>query len=508
MHFAPFRTVPFLTLLALPAIAQTTVHPLVAPRANYTVVAGSDTGAPSARMWGGSATDGTRLFVFGGRTSPAGAAGSVYFNGLYAFDTVTGSWTTLSPEGDPNAPANGFRQAMAYDPSGNRLVIVGGASAAGVFPAFGTTHVFDLATNTWSTIANPTPGTTGPQEHLDGKLAFDAASGSLVLFGGTIAAGATGRMGETWLLSGTTWTPVTGLTAGVDRPSDRALHAMAARSAPYGDVVLVGGRDTADAIQNDTWRWDGVTGTWSQITPINATVPVSWASGNEVVYDALREVLVINNGPGTGIAPSNTTSGSTGWVSEYDCVVNEWRAFGVNTTTQGSSDPIVGNVQRFFSAFVAGKVLLWAGQNTNTIGDADLTKVKEYQADPLASATPYGSGCNGLALAAGSNPWGGRTWSLTGSGFGPTAVGALGISLAQTALPLPSPGLSGCDLLIDTNLLLTAVLLLPSAGSASYSLALPLDASFGGLPLDGQMFALDSIGVTSSNGIAGVLGAN
>ena len=54
MHFAPFRTVPFLTLLALPAIAQTTVHPLVAPRANYTVVAGSDTGAPSARGSAGS----------------------------------------------------------------------------------------------------------------------------------------------------------------------------------------------------------------------------------------------------------------------------------------------------------------------------------------------------------------------------------------------------------------------------------------------------------------------
>ncbi|MCA8976211.1 MAG: hypothetical protein KDC98_15930 [Planctomycetes bacterium] len=487
------------------------MSPLASPRANYSVVAGSDAGAPSQRMWGGSATDGTRLFVFGGRNAPAGAAGSVYYNGLYAYDTVTSTWATLSAEGDPNAPSVGFRQSMAYDPAGNRLVIYGGrTSATGTI--LSDCHVFDLATNLWSQIPNPTPGTTGPLDTDGGKLAYDATSGNLVQFGGTDTLG--NKLGDTWLLSGTTWTQVTGLVAGSTAPEPRNIHGMASRSAPYNDIVVVGGQinNGANVNMNDTWRWDGTTSTWSLITPINSTVPVSWVSGNELVYDAVREVLVINNGPGTNVAPSNTTNGSTSWVSEYDCVTNEWRAFAApaNMTNQRTDDPIIGNVQRFFSAFVDGKVLIWSGQNTTTIGDADLSKIKEYQAAPLASALPYGSGCGGLTLAAGSNPWGGRDWTLTASGFSATSLGAVVISLGQDNSALPAPGMPGCSLLVNSSVVLTTALLVPLAGTASFTAAMPLVNGLGGLPMNSQAFALDSATnmVTSSNGIAGKLGAN
>ncbi|MCA8965391.1 MAG: hypothetical protein KDC48_10915 [Planctomycetes bacterium] len=493
-----------LTLCVLDAAAQTVVNPLVAPRANYSVVAGSDTGAPSARMWGGSATDGTTLFVFGGRTSPNGAAGSVYYNGLYAYDSVANSWATLSAEADPTAPLASFREAMAYDPIGNRVVVYGGrTSATGTI--LSDCHVFDLGTNTWSQIANPTPGTTGPLE-LDGAhMAYDAATASLVLFGGSTS---TGKSDETWLLIGTTWAKINGLTPGVDSPVALNIHGMASRSSPYNDVVLVGGQDASSVNHTDTWRWDGVTGTWSQIVPINSTVPVTWLSGNEVVYDAVRQVLVINNGPGTNVAPSNTTSGSTGWVSEYDCVTNEWRAFGVSTTSQTASDPVIGNLQRFFSAFVGGKVLIWGGQNTNTIGDADLTKIKEYQAGTLATAATYGTGCGGLGLTAGSDPWGGRDWTVTGTGFGAAGFGATILSLGQASLPLPSPGMPGCDLLLDANLILGTVFSLPTAGSVTFTLSVPFAPAFGGLPLNAQMFSFDAGVLTASNGVAAVLGAN
>lgn len=493
-----------LSLLILDAAAQTVVHPLVAPRANYSVVAGSDTGAPSARMWGGSASDGTRLFVFGGRNSPNGVAGSVYYNGLYAYDSLTNAWTTLSPEAEPTAPLAGFRQAMAYDPIGNRVVVYGGRTTA-TGAILSDCHAFDLGTNTWSQIANAVPGTTGPFELDSARMVFDGASGKLVLFGGAMNVG---KSDETWLLSGTTWTKVPGLTPGVDSPVAVNLHGMASRSAPYNDVVLVGGQDASGVNLTHTWRWNGTTSTWSQIVPINNTAPVSWLSGNEVVYDAVREVLVVNNGPGTNVAPSHTTSGSTGWVSEFDCVTNEWRAFGVSTTSQTASDPVIGNLQRFYSAFVGGKVLIWGGQNTNTIGDADLIKIKEYQASPLADAASYGSGCGGLSLAADGAPWGGRDWTLTGTGFGSGALGAVCISLAQTMLPLPAPGTAGCELLIDSNLLLATVLLLPSGGAATYTVSLPLHAAFGGLPLNSQMFSIDAGVLSSSNGIAGLLGAN
>ncbi len=493
-----------LSVFLLDAAAQTVVHPLVAPRANYSVVAGSDAGAPSARMWGGSATDGTRLFVFGGRNSPNGAAGSVYYNGLYAYDTVTNAWTTLSAEAEPTAPVSGFRQAMAYDPIGNRVVVYGGRTTA-TGTILSDCHAFDLGTNTWSQIANPTPGTTGPLELDASHMAFDAATGALVLFGGAATAG---KSDETWLLVGTTWIKVNGLTPGVNSPVALNLHGMTSRPAPYGDVILVGGQDAGSVNRTDTWRWDGVTSTWSQIMPNNATLPVTWISGNEVVYDAVRQVLVVNNGPGTNVAPSTTTSGSTGWVSEYDCVTNEWRAFGVNTTSQSASDPVIGNLQRFYSAFVNGKVLIWAGQNTNTIGDADLIKVKEYQANPLATAASYGTGCGGLSLAAGSDPWGGRDWTITGTGFGAAAFGATIVSLGQASLPLPAPGMAGCELLLDANLILGTVFMLPTAGSVTFTLSVPFAPAFGGLPLNAQMFSFDAGIVTASNGVAAVLGAN
>jgi hypothetical protein len=493
---------PSLCLLAAGLGAQTVVHPLVSPRANYTVVPSSNSGAPSARMWGGSATNGTQLFVFGGRTSPAGTAGSVYYNGLYAYDATANSWTTLSPESDPTAPLAGFQEAMCYDPIGNRIVVYGGRTTA-TGTILSDCHAFDLVTNTWSQIPNTVPGTTGPLELLGAKMAYDATSGKLVLFGGSSVAG---RSSDTWLLSGTTFTLVTGLTPGVDAPTARQIFAMASRSTPHNDIVLVGGQtDTGNV--TDTWRWNGTTSTWSDITPINSTVPVTWVSGNEMVYDSIRDVLVINNGPGTNIAPSNTTSGSTGWVSEYDCVANEWRAFGVSTTLQATSDPVIGNLQRFFSAFVNGKILIWGGQNTNTVGDADLIKIREYQTSAFASAATYGTGCGGLSLA-GSNPWGGRDWTLSASGFSATALGAVIISLGQVSLPLPAPGLGGCDLLVDPNVPVLVQVVFPSAGTADLILGMPLLAAFAGLPLNTQAFSFDAGALTSSNGIAGVLGAN
>ncbi|MFO1076804.1 MAG: kelch repeat-containing protein [Planctomycetota bacterium] len=495
-------------LLSAHAGAQTVLYPNTAPRAQFTVIAGSNVGAPSGRFWGGSATDGTSLFVSGGRLSDAaGNAGSVYYNGLYGYNPTANAWTTLSPEGDPNAPGIGFRQAMAFDPTGNRLVVYGGVSAAptATTTTYSTCHAFDLTSNTWSQIPNPTPGTTGPLALFDAKMAFDPASGSLVLFGGQATNVNTSRVGDTWLLSGTTWTQVTGLTPGVDTPTARALHAMCTRTGPYGDVILVGGQSTANVNNTETWRWNGTAGSWSPIAPANASVPATWASGQEMVYDSIRDVLVIIGGPGTNVAPSNTTAAG-GWVSEYDNVTNTWRAFGA--ASQATADPVIGTLQRFPAAFVNGAVHFWYGQNPSSVGDSTLSSVKSYQANPLASALPYGSGCNGLALAAGSAPWGGRDWTLTGSGFGATALGALVISLAQASGQLPPPGQTGCDLLVDPNLPLLTVLLLPSAGSASYTVSLPIAAVYGGLPLDSQMFSLDSGLLFSSNGIAGLLGAN
>jgi hypothetical protein len=326
-----------LSVLVASTLAQTTVLPNGAPRAAASVIAGSDLGAPSLRMWGGSATDGTSMFVFGGRTvDTAGNAGSVYYNGLDAYNPTTNSWTNLSAEGEPTAPSNRFRPAFAYDPMNDRVVVFGGLEDP-TGTVYSDCFAFDLTTNTWSAIPNPTPGTTGPSARFDSKMAYDAALGSLILFGGQGPGGNGDRYDDTWLLSGGTWAPLTPATS----PSARAIFAMTERSAPYGDIVLLGGRDTANAIQNDTWRWNGAALTWESITAINSTVPVTFGGGNDAVYVSVRQVVSVINGTGTGVAPSNTTAAGS-WTSEYDCVTNEWRAYGSSLTNQAGADPLIG----------------------------------------------------------------------------------------------------------------------------------------------------------------------
>tara|TARA_R110002096_G_scaffold400674_1_gene597318 strand:- start:3174 stop:4700 length:1527 start_codon:yes stop_codon:yes gene_type:complete len=497
--------------LTTSVLAQTTVYSNAAPRATSTVIAGSDTGAPSLRYWGASATDGTSLFNFGGRgVSAAGTANTTYYNGLDAYNPTTGAWTNLSADGNPAAPGNRFRQAMAFDANGNRLVIFGGSSAPGLTSSDG--WAFDLGTNTWSSIPNSNPGTTGPSDRYDAKMAFDPASGLVVLFGGDgPTSGAGDRLNDTWLLAGNTWIPTTPANA----PSARSLFTMTSRSAPYNDVILVGGQDSAGVRQNDTWRWDGTASNWVQITPINATVPVTFGGGNDSVYDSVRQVVVIINGTGTGIAPSNLT-GAGGWTSEYDCVTNEWRAYGADLTDQGADDPIIGNHQRFAVAFLNGKTYFWGGQNAPSVGDINLPFVKEYQASPLASAVSYGIGCNGsagsaLTLTADNEPWTGRTWSGTCSNLGTTtlALQIFGLSTASVPLAtiLPGFGQPGC-LLLNSAESVTGPLL-PAAGTAPISIALPNTPALAGQSLHAQVaeINLTLTGLWTSNGLTLTIGA-
>jgi hypothetical protein len=501
-----------ISALAVSAAAQTTVHSNLAPRATATVIAGSDVGAPSLRYWGGWASDGTSMFNFGGRgVDTLGNALSTYMNDLAAYNPASNTWTTLSAQSAVGSPSDRFRAAFAHDPVGNRLVLFGGASGPGI--SLSDCWEFDLNTNTWNQIPNPTPGTTGPTGRFDGTMQYDAATSSLILFGGQQSNTTTSRTGDTWLLSGSTWVQL----APANSPSARGLHAMTSRGAPYNDIILVAGRDAANVRQADTWRWDGAAQDWQAVTPINNTLPVTWVSGNAAVYDAVRQVVTIISGPGHNFAPSNTTSAG-GWTSEFDCVTNEWRAFGNNTATQSADDPIFGNLQRFCVAYVNGKTYFWAGQNPATPGDANLAFVKEYQAAPLATATAYGTGCTGpgglLTMAADNTPWTGRTFAATCTnvGTGSLAMTVWGTTQASTPLIvlLPQAG-AGCLLLNDAFQLEGPSLV--AGGSVTAQLPIPYDPALAGFTLNCQIAELEFdlgfnwTGLYTSNGVEFTIGA-
>jgi len=501
-----------LSLLAVSATAQTTVYSNAAPRATATVIAGSDVGAPSLRYWGGWASDGTSMFNFGGRgVNTLGNALSTYMNDLAAYNPATNTWTTLTAQGAAGSPSDRFRPGFTYDPVGNRLVLFGGASAPGV--SLSDCWEYSLITNQWTQIPNPTPGTTGPSSRFDCQMQYDPATSSLILFGGQQSNTTGSRIGDTWLLTGSSWVQLAPGTS----PSARGLHAMTTRGAPYNDIILIAGRDATNTIQTDTWRWDGAGQTWQQITPINSTLPVSWVSGNGAVYDSVRQVVTIIGGPGHNQAPSNTT-GAGGWISEYDCVLNEWRAYGNNTTSQSADDPIWGNLQRYCITYVNGKTYFWAGQNPATLGDANLAFVKEYQASPTATAMSYGTGCTGpgglLTLTANNTPWTGRTFeaTCTNLGAGSLAMTIWGLNTSSTPLNvlLPQAG-AGCLLLNDATLLEGPSLV--GGGSVTAQLPIPFDPALAGFSLKCQVAELEFdlsfnwTGLYTSNGVDLLIGA-
>jgi pyruvate/2-oxoacid:ferredoxin oxidoreductase beta subunit len=113
-------------------------------------------------------------------------------------------------------------------------------------------------------------------------MAYDAARGQVVLFGGV---GYSGTLNDTWVWDGTNWVEKTPTT----RPSGRYGHAMA-YDAARGQVVLFGGHDASGPL-SDTWVWDGTN--WVQKFP---SVNPPWRYGHAMAYDAARGQVVLFGG--------------------------------------------------------------------------------------------------------------------------------------------------------------------------------------------------------------------
>jgi hypothetical protein len=95
-------------------------------------------------------------------------------------------------------------------------------------------------------------------------MAYDAATGTVVLFGGLNPAG---LLDDTWTWDGTTWTK----QAPAAHQSPRYIASMA-YDAATGTVVLFGGYDTTtDCLFDGTWTWDGTT--WTKQAPAGPPEP-------------------------------------------------------------------------------------------------------------------------------------------------------------------------------------------------------------------------------------------
>ncbi|MGA3149115.1 MAG: kelch repeat-containing protein [Acidimicrobiales bacterium] len=214
-----------------------------------------------------------QMVLFGGTT----------FNnpgGTWLFDGTT--WTQASPTSSP--PPLSFA-SMAYDPAIGQVVLFGGAG--GPFGQ-GSSDTWTFNGTTWTQVLTP----TSPPARQGASMAYDPATGQMVLFGGYRGTDTPGHvLGDTWVLNSTTWTQVSPPSS----PPSRASASMAYDPA-IGQMVLFGGTEAAstdDYALGDTWTYNGAT--WTQVSP--ATSPPS-RFGASMAYDPMLGQLVLVCGSG------------------------------------------------------------------------------------------------------------------------------------------------------------------------------------------------------------------
>ena len=234
---------------------------------------------PSVRTNASMAYDSAhqKIILFGGCANNTPGSCSAQ-NDTWSWDGT--NWTQLSPSASP--PARDFA-SMAYDAATQTMILFGGCSDPYCASPLGDTWQWD-GTN-WTQL-NPA---LSPSVRGQANMAFDAANGLAVLFGGYPTAVCGGYCGDTWVWNGSNWAQVFPTAS----PPARGAAQMA-YDAATSTAVLFGGCIAANYSMylNDTWLWNG--GNWTQqsaaVSPIgrsNAGFAYDTAAGHAVVFGGL-----------------------------------------------------------------------------------------------------------------------------------------------------------------------------------------------------------------------------
>jgi hypothetical protein len=203
------------------------------------------------------------------------------------------TWTELSPPVKPSARRD---PAMAYDAATGTVVLFGGNLS--IYEGSGSVPIGDTWTWNGTTWTKHAPA-VHPSARSLAAMAYDAATGTVVLFGGLGTNG--DSLGDTWTWNGTTWTqqhPATSPPAGDE-------YSMA-YDAANGTMVLFGSYNPVE-----TWTWNGTT--WTEQAP--ATSPSCWCFGS-MAYDAATSTVVLFAGDASPIVGETWTWNGATWTEQ------------------------------------------------------------------------------------------------------------------------------------------------------------------------------------------------
>jgi galactose oxidase-like protein len=228
-------------------------------------------------MWNGSVGGNS------GRNAQPGCAQYQYLQDQWTYDPAANTWTRQGANPDRMLAAGG-----AYDPVSRTMVQFGGDRALSS-NSTDWTLVMDAATGQWTKLANLSPSPP-PSVNVQGAFVYMPNVKKFLLFGGRNGSGTTVVHGQTWLFDPARrkWEQVSPPAS----PQARDLHSMVFDEA-NGVVILHGGRsaDRQSAFA-DTWIFDPLKGTWTDITPLlsDPGPPMRYGTG---VYDPVNKVMIM-----------------------------------------------------------------------------------------------------------------------------------------------------------------------------------------------------------------------
>jgi hypothetical protein len=230
------------------------------------------------------ATTGT-VVLFGGDNGS-----QAYLGDTWTWDGVT--WTRQLP---PMPPPPRAYNGMTFDAATGTILLFGGlAGKIGSGDVLNDTWEWNGKTKTWTHLfpaSSPSPRRT--------TIAYDGATGNVVLFGGDNEGSPDTSYDDTWTWNGVTWTEQSPSSA----PAARTLNSLN-YDPETGTVILFGGFNNWPNGLGDTWTWNGTTWTEIQTT---FSPPARWQQS--VGFDPNSQGLVLFGGVLTG----SSTAGDT-WL--------------------------------------------------------------------------------------------------------------------------------------------------------------------------------------------------
>jgi hypothetical protein len=328
------------------------------------------------------------LFTWGhlGSQSLPVALGSVHVVGG-AYYPKAGTVAPQPSAGGPNSSPSGLPagSAVTYDPKDRELVLFGPS----VSTALGVTWTYQAGK--WSQLNV----TVAPSNRSGAMISYDPVAKAVILFGGVENAqgGATSFPNDTWSFSGGVWTNVT--TQSPQAPSGRWGGGLA-WDAAAGAMILFGGQNESGV--SDTWAYNK--GNWTQLFP-SVSPPAGGgpmvydAASSEVVLFGGRNPLCI---PNMDCNETWTFSSPRGnWTLLNLTVAPPARAFDAMAYDNLTGTTLIFGGYCDSQPYLFGDLWTFNGTSWSQLNSSDTPPPMAYGAmafDPLANETVLVGGFN------------------------------------------------------------------------------------------------------------------